>query len=164
MSINQVNAKKDKEIKNIKDTFEDDVRILKSEHEIVLRDLNMQLEIAYAQKNEFEESIEQLKQEIVDQAEDRKIGEKKTHGLIKDLKKQLLSEKQRNEKLSDKIKEHFEPPSTLSDASQLEADRTSNSSWSIYSGQIEVKGAEENSNNVSPLPDSHVVEVQSNSF
>ena len=95
--------------------------------------------LAYAQKNEFEESIEQLKQEIVDQAEDRKIGEKKTHGLIKDLKKQLLSEKQRNEKLSDKIKEHFEPPSTLSDASQLEADRTSNSSWSIYSGQIEVK-------------------------
>ena len=55
------------------------------------------------------------------------------------MKKQLLSEKQRNEKLSDKIKEHFEPPSTLSDASQLEADRTSNSSWSIYSGQIEVK-------------------------
>ena len=95
--------------------------------------------LAYAQKNEFEESIEQLKQEIVDQAEDRKIGEKKTHSLIKDLKKQLLSEKQRNEKLSDKIKEHFEPPSTLSDASQLEADRTSNSSWSIYSGQIEVK-------------------------
>ena len=81
------------------------------------------------------------------------------------MKKQLLSEKQRNEKLSDKIKEHFEPPSTLSDASnQLEADRTSNSSWSIYSGQIEVKGPEENSNNVSPLPDSHVVEVQSNSL
>ena len=122
--------------------------------------------LAYAQKNEFEESIDQLKQEIVDQAEDRKIGEKKTHSLIKDLKKQLLSEKQRNEKLSDKIKEHFEPPSTLSDASnQLEADRTSNSSWSIYSGQIEVKGPEENSNNVSPLPDSHVVEaVQSNSL
>ena len=45
MSINEVNAKKEKEIKNIKDTFEDDVRILKSEHEIVLRDLNMQLEI-----------------------------------------------------------------------------------------------------------------------
>jgi len=80
------------------------------------------------------------------------------------VKKKLLSEKQRNEKLSDKIKEHFEPPSTLSDASQLEADRTSNSSWSIYSGQIEVKGTEENSNNVSPLPDSHVVEVQSNSL
>ena len=95
--------------------------------------------LANAQKNEFEESIEQLNQEIVDQTEDRKIGEKKTLGLIKDLKKQLLSEKQRNEKLSDKIKEHFEPPSTLSDASHLEADRTSNSSWSIYSGQIEVK-------------------------
>ena len=45
ISINQVNAKKDKEIKNIKETFEDDIRIVKSEHEIVLRDLNMQLEI-----------------------------------------------------------------------------------------------------------------------
>ena len=47
--------------------------------------------LAYAQKNEFEESIEQLKQEIVDQAEDRKIGEKKTHSLIKDLKKQDIT-------------------------------------------------------------------------
>ena len=57
------------------------------------------------------------------------------------------------------MKEHFEPPSSLSEVSQLEADRTSNSSWSIYSGQIEAKN-EENSNNVSPLPESHVEVVQ----
>ena len=118
--------------------------------------------LANAQKSEFEESIDQLKQEILDQAEDRKIGEKKIQALTKDLKKQLLSEKQRNEKLSEKIKEHFEPPSSLSETSQLDTDRTSNSSWSIYSGQIEVKN-EENSNNVSPLPESHT-EIQSNSL
>ena len=53
ISINQVNAKKDKEIKDIKDTFEDDVRILKSEHEIVLRDLNMQLEIGMYVHNSY---------------------------------------------------------------------------------------------------------------
>ena len=82
--------------------------------------------------------------------------------MTKDLKKQLLSEKQRNEKLSEKIKEHFEPPSSLSETSQLDTDRTSNSSWSIYSGQIEVKN-EENSNNVSPLPESQT-EIQSNSL
>ena len=83
--------------------------------------------------------------------------------MTKDLKKQLLSEKQRNEKLSEKIKEiNFEPPSSLSETSQLDTDRTSNSSWSIYSGQIEVKN-EENSNNVSPLPESHA-EIQSNSL
>ena len=119
--------------------------------------------LANAQKSEFEESIDQLKQEILDQAEDRKIGEKKIQALTKDLKKQLLSEKQRNEKLSEKIKEiNFEPPSSLSETSQLDTDRTSNSSWSIYSGQIEVKN-EENSNNVSPLPESHN-EIQSNSL
>ena len=116
---------------------------------------NFEFVSANAQKNEFEESIDQLKQEILDQAEDRKIGEKKTTALIKDLKKQLAAEKQKVDKLSEKMKEHFEPPSSLSEVSQLEADRTSNSSWSIYSGQIEAKN-EENSNNVSPLPESHV--------
>ena len=58
--------------------------------------------------------------------------------MIKDLKKQLLAEKQRSEKLSEKMKEHFDPPSNFSEVSkgEVEPDRTSNSSWSIYSGKI----------------------------
>ena len=56
--------------------------------------------------------------------------------LIKDLKKQLKEEQKRSEKLSEKMKEHFDPPSNFSEVSKgdVEPDRTSNSSWSIYSG------------------------------
>lgn len=37
--------------------------------------------------------------------EEKKIAEKKGVGLTKDLKRQLLAEKQRNEKLQEKMKE-----------------------------------------------------------
>ena len=161
------------EIQTIKEGFEDDIKIIKMENEISRRDLSMQLEISNAQKNEFEETIEHLNQEIKDQTEERKIGDKKGQALIKDLKKQLLSEKQRSEKLSEKMKEHFDPPSNFSEVSKadVEPDRTSNSSWSIYSGQNDclnypptpfstTSRAEPNSNEPSPSPE----EIRSSSL
>ena len=63
----------------------------------------MQLEISNAQRSEFEERSLELAQEVRDVQEERKIGEKKSGALAKDLKRQLLQEKQRNDKLSDKL-------------------------------------------------------------
>ena len=170
MELNQIQTKSDKEISEAKESAKDELKIIKAENEIALRDLTMQLEIANAQKSEFEETVEQLKQEMKDQVEERKIGDKKGQALIKDLKKQLLAEKTRNEKLSEKLKEaHFEDRgggapdhpgapganSTFSEVSKSEcdADRTSNSSWSIYSGQNDNVRIESISNEHSPSPE-----------
>ena len=76
---------------------------MKADQEIAVRDLSMQLEISNAQVTEFEERVGEMAQEISDITEDRKIAEKKNQALMKDLKRQLLSEKQRNEKLSEKL-------------------------------------------------------------
>ena len=161
MELNQIQTKSDKEISEAQESAKDELKIIKAENEIALRDLTMQLEIANAQKSEFEETVEQLKQEMKDQVEERKIGDKKGQALIKDLKKQLLAEKTRNEKLSEKLKEaHFEVEkpianSTFSEVSKSEcdADRTSNSSWSIYSGQNDNVRIESISNEHSPSPE-----------
>ena len=161
MKLNQIQTKSDKEISEVKESAADELKIIKAENEIALRDLTMQLEIANAQKSEFEETVEQLKQEMKDQVEERKIGDKKGQALIKDLKKQLLAEKTRSEKLSEKLKEaHFEVEkpianSTFSEVSKSEcdADRTSNSSWSIYSGQNDNVRIESISNEHSPSPE-----------
>ena len=67
----------------------------------------MQLEIANAQKSEFEESSKHLHDEIRDLQEERKIAEKKSAALNKDLKRQLQQEKMRNDRLQEKMKECF---------------------------------------------------------
>lgn len=127
----------EKKIREMAETHEEDWNVFKMESEIKIRDLTTQLEIANAQRSEFEEQVVQLQQDIQDLGEERKIVEKKNQGLVKDLKRQLLAEQQRNEKLSEKMKELLADPPSLSEPdrpNEIETDRTSNSSWSIYSG------------------------------
>jgi len=120
------------------------------------RDFEMQLELVNVQRCEFEDNVAKLKQDIKDGLEDRKISEKKGHSLIKDLKRQLQSEKNRNEKLQEKMKECFETTSNLSEPSrELDADRTSVSSWSLMSGQNDRDTSTPNQLSTSPFPSSN---------
>jgi len=130
------NQKNTKTVIDLKNSFSIENDKLSNEFEKKTKDFDLQLELVNVQKCEFEENVAKLKQDIKDGLEDRKISEKKGHSLIKDLKRQLQNEKNRNEKLQEKMKECFETSSNLSEPSrELEADRTSVSSWSLMSGQ-----------------------------
>ena len=62
----------------MQESNEEEVRYLKADQEIAVRDLSMQLEISNAQVTEFEERLGEMTQEITDMSEDRKIAEKKS--------------------------------------------------------------------------------------
>ncbi|TRY70001.1 hypothetical protein TCAL_07335 [Tigriopus californicus] len=127
------------EIEDLQSDQNQTVRTLQTEHELVLRGLNTQLEIANAQRTEFEEQVQGLRQEIEDLHEEKKITEKKGSALLKDLKRQLQSEKHRNEKLQEKMKECFTDPTLTEPGSkEIDPDRSSISSWSMMSGQNEI--------------------------
>ena len=51
MVVAQNKSKSDQDVVNLKETFNDDLRILKDEHEINIRDLTMQLEIGKQNSN-----------------------------------------------------------------------------------------------------------------
>jgi len=145
-----------KSVKDLKESFLQEKNDMVEEFEKKSRDFEMQLELVNVQKCEFEEDVAKLQQDIKDGIEDRKISEKKGHSLIKDLKRQLQSEKNRNEKLQEKMKECFETTSNFSDPSRdLEADRTSVSSWSLMSGQNDRDTSTPNPLSSSPFPSSN---------
>eukprot|EP00092_Neocalanus_flemingeri_P031075 GFUD01033755.1.p1 GENE.GFUD01033755.1~~GFUD01033755.1.p1 ORF type:complete len:808 (+),score=275.25 GFUD01033755.1:59-2482(+) len=146
----------EKNVKDLKTSFSLEKDKLNNNFENKIRDFEMQLELVSVQKCEFEENVSKLKQDIKDGLEDRKISEKKGHSLIKDLKRQLQNEKNRNEKLQEKMKECFETTSNLSEPSRdLEGDRTSISSWSVMSGQNDRDTSTPNPLSSSPFPSSN---------
>ena len=130
----------------------EEIENLNQEFESKTKEFEMQIELTNVQKCEFEETVAQLTQEIKDNLEDRKISEKKGNSLVKDLKRQLQSEKNKNEKLQEKMKECFETTSNISEprVGEVETDRRSVSSWSLMSGQNERETS--TPNHLSPSP------------
>ena len=53
-----------KELEDAKESHESMISVFDSEKKLALRDLNMQLEIANAQRSEFEEACNLMKQEV----------------------------------------------------------------------------------------------------
>ncbi len=138
-------------LKESEESHKDMLNVLESEKKLQLRDLNMQLEIANAQRSEFEDSCRSLREEVQDLQEERRIAERKSQQANKDLRRQLQQEKHRNDRLQEKMREvsfsaevvhhhHGSPPQTADDS-----DRHSISSWSMMSGQNEVGGANNSS-------------------
>ncbi|XP_015914424.2 GRIP1-associated protein 1 [Parasteatoda tepidariorum] len=115
---------------------------LKEEMESVVKDLTIQLEVAKAERMEFEEKIKVLQQEAKDSVDERKIQEKKGVAMVKDLKRQLQVERNRAEKLQERLQEVLNDQNRpvddiLQSAGNFEkgkGDASSISSWSYVSG------------------------------
>ena len=145
-----------KEIADLKESHSSDLNIFESEKKLIVRDLRLQLEIANAQKHEFEESAKALREELGDAREECKIAEKKGASHLKDLKRQLMAEKQRNEKLQEKMKEvSFVEVNNVNATAADDLDRTSISSWSMMSGGGSGSGSGRNESTSTPIPTSN---------
>ncbi|KFM80948.1 GRIP1-associated protein 1, partial [Stegodyphus mimosarum] len=118
------------------------IEILKHEFDSKLQDLNIQLEITRAERIEFEEKIKILQQEAKDSIDERKIQEKKGFAMVKDLKRQLQVERNRAEKLQERLQEVLNEQNRSVDEilqssnvyDKQKGDTSSISSWSYVSG------------------------------
>lgn len=120
----------------------EEIEELKLKYETDIQDLIVQLEVLKAEKTEFEEKVKILQQEAKDSVGDRKIQEKKGLAMVKDLKRQLQVERNRAEKLQERLQEVLNDQNRsvdeiLQSSSAFEkpkGDASSISSWSYVSG------------------------------
>ncbi|KAK7075900.1 hypothetical protein SK128_009573, partial [Halocaridina rubra] len=90
-----------------------DIEIMKQKFEDEQRDLQTQLEISNIQTQEAEEAVEVLKRKVADGEEEQRIHERKGMTLLKDLKKQLVVERKRADRLQEKLSQLLTDPAQL---------------------------------------------------
>lgn len=130
------------QLENCKKEHASTIENLKLQLQSQMKDLAIQLEVAHAEKAEFEEKVIKLQQELKDSVDERKIHEKKGLSMVKDLKRQLQIERKRAEKLQERLQEILSDQNrsvddilqTGNQADKTKGDASSVSSWSYVSG------------------------------
>lgn len=138
--IQQMIVEHEENIKAIEKKHSEGIEELNNISKCNLEDLTIQLEVVKAEKTEFEDKIKVLQQEAKDSIDERKIQEKKGLSMVKDLKRQLQVERNRAEKLQERLQEVLnEQNRSVDDILQPSSERpkgdaSSISSWSYVSG------------------------------
>nr|XP_022300217.1 GRIP1-associated protein 1-like [Crassostrea virginica] len=145
----------EKQIKQLKSEHEEMVESLTTEHAQKIESTSNEHKAKIQEHCDKEESLRQeleasqgevskLKQEIKDGSEEKKLHEKKGQTMLKDLKRQLVSERRRAEKLQDRLQEVLSETRNNKSVEDLLAsndgneslDRSSLSSWSAANSTV----------------------------
>jgi uncharacterized phage infection (PIP) family protein YhgE len=106
-------------------------------HSEEMKQYEIQIELAAAQRAEFEDEAIRARQEAQDAQEDVRISERRILSVTADLRRQLRGERRRADKLQERLRDVASDNSNTlpkADAS-LDHDNCSVSSWSLMSGQ-----------------------------
>lgn len=113
--------------------------MLETTHREEVKQYEIQIELAAAQRAEFEDEATRARQEAQDAQEDVRIAERRILSVTADLRRQLRGERRRADKLQERLRD------VVSDSSNplpkadnsIDQDNCSVSSWSLMSGQNE---------------------------
>lgn len=133
-----------------------------------MKQYEIQVELAAAQRAEFEDEAAKARQEREDAIEDVRIAERRRLADTADLRRQLRGERRRADKLQERLRDFIAGDSAQSmPAGQLlqksecsvEPDNCSVSSWSLMSGQNEAGNGNNPATPSSPYPATVIVMI-----
>ncbi|CAG0894529.1 unnamed protein product [Cyprideis torosa] len=111
----------EEKIQRITGEYEEKLKHVNEEHRTRIQGFHTELELLGAQKSEFEDRVGSLQQELAEAVEARKVHEKKGASIMKELRKQLVTERRRAESLQESLNKYLracgEPQSTVADSS-----------------------------------------------
>ncbi|EFX77167.1 hypothetical protein DAPPUDRAFT_225784 [Daphnia pulex] len=125
------------EISQLQEAHKMEIDRQRAIHSEEMKQYEIQIELAAAQRAEFEDEAIRARQEAQDAQEDVRISERRILSVTADLRRQLRGERRRADKLQERLRDvASDNSSTLPKAeASLDHDNCSVSSWSLMSGQ-----------------------------
>ncbi|XP_046449997.1 GRIP1-associated protein 1-like [Daphnia pulex] len=125
------------EISQLLESHKMEIERQRAIHSEEMKQYEIQIELAAAQRAEFEDEAIRARQEAQDAQEDVRISERRILSVTADLRRQLRGERRRADKLQERLRDvASDNSSTLPKAdASLDHDNCSVSSWSLMSGQ-----------------------------